>query len=115
MSTVLVTGATGFLGEYVIARLLAGADRVVAFARPASHVAPLAALGVEVRSGDLGDQAAVRRALAGVDVLVNLASLGFGHAPTIVAAATNAGLHRTVTVPAASSHATSRISGPDDA
>lgn len=98
MSTVLVTGATGFLGEYVIARLLAGAERVIAFARPTSHVAPLAALGVEVRSGDLGDQAALRRALAGVDVLVNLASLGFGHAPTIVAAAANAGLQHAVFV-----------------
>lgn len=98
MSTILVTGATGFLGEYVIARLLAGADRVVVFARPTSHVAPLAARGVEVRSGDLGDQAALRRALAGVDVLVNLASLGFGHAPTIVAAAANAGLQHAVFV-----------------
>lgn len=98
MSTVLVTGATGFLGEYVIARLLAGAERVIAFARPTSHVAPLAALGVEVRSGDVGDQAALRRALAGVDVLVNLASLGFGHAPTIVAAAANLGLQHAVFV-----------------
>jgi len=98
VSTVLVTGATGFLGEFVIARLRAGADRVVVFARPASNIAALVAQGVEVRSGDLGDQASLRRALAGVDVLVNLASLGFGHAPTIVAAAANAGLQHAVFV-----------------
>ena len=106
MSTVLVTGATGFLGEFVTARLRAGADRVVVFARPASNIAALVAQGVEVRSGDLGDQASLRRALAGIDLLVNLASLGFGHAPTIVAAAANAGLQHAVFVSTTSIYST---------
>lgn len=56
--------------------------------------------GAEPLPGDLdaeGDLAAVFAA-AGADALINVASLGFGHAPRMVAAAEKAGLKRSVFV-----------------
>ncbi len=50
--------------------------------------------------GDLDEPASLACAFAGAgaDVLVNLASLGFGHGPTVIAAATDAGIRRAVFV-----------------
>jgi nucleoside-diphosphate-sugar epimerase len=58
------------------------------------------ALGAAPIMGDLDDAAALPgvMAAAGCEALVNLASLGFGHAPAIVAAAGAAGLDRAVFV-----------------
>lgn len=92
----LVTGATGFLGEFVI-RCLSRAGRPLAgFVRPTSDTVTLTALGVEIRTGDLADCDSLAQAMAGVETLVNLASLGFGHAPNLVRAAREAGVRRAV-------------------
>lgn len=96
MTTLLITGATGFLGEHVVARLVGGPYQLAAFVRPTSESRRLTECGVELRLGDLGDHDSFRRALGGVEVLVNLASLGFGHAPDIVRAAQEAGVRRAV-------------------
>ncbi len=55
-------------------------------------------LGAEPIGGDLDDPASLDAAFAAseADALVNLASLGFGHAPMIVAAAEEAGICRAV-------------------
>ncbi|HNC07655.1 MAG TPA: NAD(P)H-binding protein, partial [Anaerolineales bacterium] len=45
-------------------------------------------------TGDLADAESFTAALRGVDVLVNIASLGFGHAESIVRAAKEAGVKR---------------------
>ena len=60
----------------------------------------MAARGATPLAGDLDDGAALAGifARAGCDALVNLASLGFGHAPGIVRAAVRAGLDRAVFV-----------------
>lgn len=65
---VLVTGATGMLGRETARALLARADEVTVLQRGASGL-PCA----EVR-GDIADAAAVRRAVAGQDVVVHLAA-----------------------------------------
>lgn len=68
MRRVLVTGASGFLGQAVVRRLAAGGDAVVALGRTA-------VAKVENRAVDLTDPAAVRAALAAgdFDALVHLA------------------------------------------
>ncbi|WP_284581820.1 NAD(P)-dependent oxidoreductase [Streptomyces sp. 2P-4] len=77
MTTVLVTGATGFIGSKVLRRLLGarragqGLDVVVA-GRSAS------APGVASRRADLSDPESLRGLARGVDVLVHLAALVAG-------------------------------------
>jgi len=91
---VLVTGATGFTGSRLIPLLLQNGFEVRALARPTSDLSPLSALTVEWATGDLSDTKTLTSALRGVDALVNIASLGFGHAESIVSAAKEAGVKR---------------------
>jgi len=72
----------------------------VALARSARAARQVTARGAAPLEGDLDDAAALAGVFAGArcDALVNLASLGFGHAPPIVAAAVGAGLGRAVFV-----------------
>lgn len=69
----LVTGAGGFLGQYIVEQLVARGDRVRGFSRRAYPA--LEALGVEQHAGDIRDAAAVARACAGVDVVIHTAAL----------------------------------------
>jgi dihydroflavonol-4-reductase len=71
--TVLVTGATGFLGKALVPKLAAAGHRVRMFGRSTPAADLLAA--AELVQGDLADRAAVKRALAGVDVVYHLAGL----------------------------------------
>lgn len=93
-----VTGGSGFLGGHVIPVLLSRGHDVSALARSATAAARVADLGADVVDGDLDDPASVDAAFTAsrADALVNLASLGFGHAPSIVAAAEDAGIPRGV-------------------
>lgn len=97
---VLVTGATGFLGGHVVPLLLSSGWTVTALARSETAAHAATSLGAEVVQGDLADAETVVRAFDACRgaVLVNLASLGFGHAETIVGAAERAGLKRAVFV-----------------
>ncbi len=71
----LVTGATGFTGGH-LARFLAGrGDQVRALVRGRTHAADLIAAGIDVVEGDLTDRASLARAVAGMDVVYNLAAL----------------------------------------
>lgn len=72
---VLVTGATGFLGAAICRELLARGHAVRALVRPASGLAGLAGLALEVARGDVLDRASVAAALAGCDALVHAAGL----------------------------------------
>jgi len=100
MAIVHVTGGSGFLGRRVVPLLVARGHTVTALVRSPASAAVVAGLGAEPIGGDLDDPASVDAAFAasGAGVLVNLASLGFGHAPTIVAAAEEAGMRRAVFV-----------------
>lgn len=61
--TVLVTGAAGFLGGHVVDFLHERGEQVRAFARPGEDTTRIESLGVEVRRGDLTDEAALRDAV----------------------------------------------------
>jgi dihydroflavonol-4-reductase len=70
----LVTGATGFTGGHLALRLLAAGDTVRALVRDVAKAQP-SLPGVELVAGDLTDRDSLRRAVAGVDVVYNIAAL----------------------------------------
>ena len=71
----LVTGATGFTGG-ALARWLAGrGDAVRAFVRDRRRAADLESAGIELVEGDLTQRESIRPALAGIDVVYNIAAL----------------------------------------
>ena len=72
--TVLVTGAAGFLGSHVTDLLLGRGEQPRVLVRPAERVRPSAAADVDVRFADIGDRAAIRAALTGVDRVVHCAA-----------------------------------------
>ncbi|HMH91193.1 MAG TPA: NAD(P)H-binding protein [Streptosporangiaceae bacterium] len=91
----VVTGGSGFLGGFVLREAAARGYEVAALARSPAAAAAVRALGARPVGGDLAAPgpaaaAALAEAFAAGDVLVNLASLGFGDAPAIVAAAERA-------------------------
>ena len=95
-----VTGGSGFLGGFVIPLLREAGYEVSALARSAAAAAKVESLGATPVQGDLDSRDALRSAFesAAPSALVNLASLGFGHASAIVQAAEAAGLRRAVFV-----------------
>jgi nucleoside-diphosphate-sugar epimerase len=72
--TALVTGATGFLGGFVVEALLRHGVSVRAMVRPTSDTSLLDSLGVERIPGDLDDEVSLHRAVQGADVVVHAAA-----------------------------------------
>ncbi len=98
MKTVLVTGATGFTGSYVVPVLLQHGYTVHCLARSTSNRSILEAYDVNWQVGDLADTESLKQAMTGMDALINVASIGFGHAPNIIQAADMAGVRRAIFV-----------------
>ncbi|GAB4570910.1 MAG: NAD-dependent epimerase/dehydratase family protein [Anaerolineae bacterium] len=78
--TVLVTGATGFVGGALASRLLADGVTVRAFVRSAERGKELAARGATLVVGDLSDREALAHAVAGCDVVFNVGAAMHGTA-----------------------------------
>lgn len=95
---VLVTGATGFTGSYTVPMLLEDNWEVVCFVRPSSDRRFLPASRVSFIEGCLEDPNSLTKALEGCDAIVNIASLGFGHADGIVEAIEKSQVKRAVFV-----------------
>jgi nucleoside-diphosphate-sugar epimerase len=72
---VFVTGGTGFIGGEVVRQLRARGDEVVCLVRSPEKGAKVAALGCELTSGDLGDEAALRAGMEGCDAVVHAAAI----------------------------------------
>jgi dihydroflavonol-4-reductase len=72
---VLVTGATGFIGANLVARLLDRGDEVRVMRRAGSRSPLLDDLAVETVPGDITDAGSVERAAAGVEGIYHVAGL----------------------------------------
>ena len=82
MSTILVTGASGFVGRHLVPSLLTAGHRVVAMVRtPTSGEMVIGALptarraDVEIRIGDVTRPETLAPAMAGVDAVVHLVAI----------------------------------------
>jgi nucleoside-diphosphate-sugar epimerase len=73
---VFVTGASGWIGSAVVAELLGAGHEVVGLARSDSSATAVAALGAEVRRGDLTDLDSLR---AGAEDSEGVVHLGYHH------------------------------------
>jgi NADH dehydrogenase len=105
--TVLVTGATGFIGQHVAHALRAREIPVRALVRDPSGASRLTAWDVELVEGDVTDRASLPQALAGVDAVIHLVAIIKGSRDdferimvqgtrNLVAAAEEAGVRRFV-------------------
>jgi len=74
-SKVAVTGATGFIGRYIVRALLERGAHVVAVVRNPEKVPRMAELGVELRTADLGDPEALVRGFSGCDAVISNAAV----------------------------------------
>jgi dihydroflavonol-4-reductase len=72
--TTLVTGATGFLGNHVVRRLVAAGDSIRVLVRRTSNLQALDGLAVERFEGDLNDPASLKRAMTGVRRVFHVAA-----------------------------------------
>lgn len=118
---IFVTGATGFTGSRVVPLLLQNGYEVRCLYRASSDRSlvqsalenaddkknnilersghsPASDLQdkIEWVLGDVSDSQSLASAVQGTDALVNIASLGFGHADSILRAAKNAGVERAI-------------------
>lgn len=95
---IVITGSTGFTGQYVVSEFLKKTERynITLFVRSMEKAEELGYLSipVEVVVGGFDDRAALNNAFRGQDALINIASLGFGHAPRILDACKENNLKR---------------------
>lgn len=82
MATILVTGASGFVGSHVVPALLDAGHRIIALSRTENsgaslrdRVRPERRDAVEVRVGDVTDRASLPPALEGADAVLHLAAI----------------------------------------
>ena len=73
MTTSLVTGGGGFLGQYIVEQLVERGDKVRSISR--TRYRALDQLGVEHIQGDIRDLSAVTEACEGVDVVFHVAAV----------------------------------------
>lgn len=71
---ILVTGATGHIGNVLVRQLLARGERVRALVRSGTNPVALDGLEVELARGDVLDRASLQRAMEGVDLVYHLAA-----------------------------------------
>ena len=75
MEKVLVTGATGFLGKYVVQQLISDGYQVLALGRNANAGKKLEEMGATFCKGDFTDKRECEKYFAGVDYVVHAGAL----------------------------------------
>jgi UDP-glucose 4-epimerase len=78
MSQIVITGSTGVIGQRAVLELLAANHRVTGVTRSERGRQLLERLGARAVEADVFDEASLRRAFAGADLVVNLLT----HVPT---------------------------------
>ena len=71
---ILVTGATGHIGNVLVRELLGGGERVRALVRSGKMPRALEGLDIEIARGDILDMDSLEDAMQGVDVVYHLAA-----------------------------------------
>lgn len=81
---IFITGATGFVGEKLIACLVERGYYIIAFAlQEDSKATALYKKNVEVKYGDIRDQLSIEKAISGVDAVINLAAVQESNDPEL--------------------------------
>ncbi len=75
MTRALVTGATGFIGRYLVELLRESGHDVVCLVRPSSDRSALQALGCDFAEGDITDPSSMEAPAAAADVVFHLAAM----------------------------------------
>ena len=70
-----VTGATGFIGGHLVAKLIARGDQLTCLVRNPDKATNLAQQGVTLVKGEVSDRAVMRDAMRGVDGVFHIAAL----------------------------------------
>ncbi len=85
-ASVLVTGASGFIGCHIVRELLGRGTRVRALVRPSSDTRGLDGLDVELVQGDVLEGGGLREAMSGCDLVFHAAAVYAygGHEPTAI-------------------------------
>ena len=74
-ATIAVTGATGFLGRYIVDALLGRGAHVIGVVRNPRKLPELLHKGVELRQADLAAPEHLKQAFAGAEAVVSNAAL----------------------------------------
>ena len=72
---ILVTGATGFVGQRIVHALRSENRPVRCLVRNRSRASRLEALGCELAAGDVTDAESLARAVSGCDVVIHLVAI----------------------------------------
>jgi len=72
---IVVTGATGHIGNVLVRQLLSQGQAVRALVLPGDNLCPLAGLAVELLHGDVTDGKSLETAFAGADIVFHLAGI----------------------------------------
>ncbi len=92
-SKIAVTGATGFIGRYIVRTLVQRGAHVIGVVRNPSRVPGLTQMGVEIRKADLTDPKALALGFKGADAVIsNAASVSLVGGPDRRAALIKANL-----------------------
>jgi len=91
---ILLTGATGFTGRFVLEELKKNANTVRCFVRPSSDQDKIKNLTDEIVVGDITNFESVKKAMKGVNGFINIVSFKEGHIPILIKAAESLGVKR---------------------
>ena len=131
---IAITGATGFLGRYVVDAVEERGHVPVGVVRNPDRVPELRARGIELRRADLGDPEALRAGFEGVDAVLSVAAMvnvssmyslrksrrqeyihtNVGGIENVLGAAVAAGVHRVVHVSSANIYRDRKPPIPED-
>jgi uncharacterized protein YbjT (DUF2867 family) len=94
----IVTGATGFTGKFVVQELLSRGVKFDCLVRNPAKAEVLNSQGFTTVEADLSNPESLLSVLPKYKKLINVASIGFGAAPIIVKACEESGISRAVFV-----------------